>query len=380
MSDVVVVRGSRQVIDPGIGGPAGRVHAPPEDLAQGIEAGSAHAGADDQTLDLGVVFDPAHLEGIGTVVDNDDLVKIGSDQVNEVLLALAELQIGHAGGEVVIIAVVGAAGIGISGALVVRAVHDGTHVVGQVSTFPSAAGQHQHGGVRESPGVGEHLIGIGSGGGFRQRPVLPVADGDGRTIRAVGGVEIAQLGVGVKACILQPLQQADRRCDVHGAGAGAAVDGVGGGPAKDIDVGGVGQGQSGILVPEQNNALLRDLLNHLAGVFGGPGGDAASVTQRHLKGIAHRAEADHVDHDAKEQHERRSRLPARKAPPAFRHLPCGGHERKPCCKADSNDRQRDSDPIQRAEHVFPRNLDPGHVSPPSGPYRAFFRTVFWLLL
>ena len=361
MADVVVVRGRSQVIHPGIGGLAGGVDLALEDVAQSVETGSTHAGADHEALDLGVVLDPAHFEGVGAVVNDDDLIKVGGNEVDEVLLRLAGLQIGHAGGEVVVIAVVGVKSVGVLGALLIGAVHDSAHIVGQISALAAAAGQHQNSGVRECLCVGNHLVGIRSSGGLGQSPVLTVVDGDSRTVGAVSGVEIAQLGVGVEACVLQAGEQVHSGGNVHRAGAGAAVDGIGGSPAKDVDVGGVGQRQSAVIVLQQDDALGRNFLHHLAGVLSGLGSDVAGVAQRHLEGVAHRAEADHVDHDAKEQHECDGRLPARKAALALRHLLCGDHERDPCHKADHDDRQRDLDHIQRTEYVFPCDLNTSHV-------------------
>ena len=361
VADVVVVGGRSQVIHPGIGGLAGGVDLALEDVAQSVEAGSTHAGADHEALDLGVVLDPAHFEGVGAVVNNDDLIKVGGDEIDQVLLGLAGLQIGHAGSEIVVIAVVGVQSVGVLGALLVRAIHHSAHIVGQVGALAAAAGQHQHSGVGEGLGVCQHLIGVRSGGGLGQGPVLTIVDGNGRTVGAVSGVEIAQLGVGIKTSVLQAGEQVHGGGNVHRAGARAAVDGVGGSPAKDVDVGGVGQRQSTVIVLQQDDALGRNFLHHLAGVFGGLFGDMARVANGHLNGVAHGAQADGVDHDAQKQHECDSRLPARKAALALRHLFGGHHECDPGHKADHDDCQRDLDHIQRTEYVFPCDLNTSHV-------------------
>ena len=72
VADVVEVRCSGQVVDESVGRVAGGVDLTGNNLAQGVEAGLAGAGAPDNALDLGVLIDEAQLEGVGSVVNPVD--------------------------------------------------------------------------------------------------------------------------------------------------------------------------------------------------------------------------------------------------------------------------------------------------------------------
>ena len=128
-----------------------------------------------------------------------------------------------------------------------------------------------------------------------------VAVAQGGTLGAVSGVEIAQLGVGVDAGIVQAIQQADGgTVGGDSAGAGAAVDGADRSPAKDVQVAAGSKGQLVVIILEQNDAFLGNLGAQGVGLVTGFLGDGA-VAGDQVEHGAHGAKGNQVEHNAESQ-------------------------------------------------------------------------------
>ena len=294
VAKVVGSGGLGQVVHKGINGTAGGVHIAAEDGAQSIEAALAGAGAPDNALDLAVILDPAQLHGVGTVVDHNDLVKVLADQVDHVLLGLGQLQVVVAGLKVVV--------------AVASVVGDLGHIGGQVGALAAHTGDDHHGGIREGLGVVHHLVGVLCSLRLRQGPVLREHPHH-RAVSTVGRVEVGELGIQLKAGVLQALQQGDGGVSVgQSTGTGAAVAGVGGSPAKNVQLAVLGHGQGAVVI-QQDDALIGNVLAQL-----GSGGHvlladltAAGGQGRH--GV-HGAGKDQVYGNGQCQHQAQACLPA----------------------------------------------------------------------
>ena len=295
-ADVVEVRCSGQVVDESVGRVAGGVDLTGNNLAQGVEAGLAGAGAPDNALDLGVLIDEAQLEGVGSVVNQHNVVEVGADEVDHVALSLAQGEVMLAVLEVLVLG-------GVVGVV------DGAHIGGQVSKLTANAADDDHRSVRERLGVVDQLLGVAGGGGFGQGPVM-VAVTQRRALGAVSGVEIAQLGVGVDAGVVQAIQQADGgTVGRDRAGAGAAVDRADRSPAKDVQVAAGSEGQFVVIVLQQDNAFLGNLGAQGVGLVTGFLGDSA-VAGDQIEHGAHGAKGNQVEHDAESQQHGQARLGA----------------------------------------------------------------------
>ena len=307
VAEVVPPRRSGQVGDIGICGAAGGVDLTGDHAAKALKAGLAGAGAEQNALDLGVILDPAHLECVCAVVDDDDVVEVGSDQIDQLFLAVGQLQevvacipvVALVQGVVIRAVVVASAAL--RAAVVCHtadpaAVHDSSHIGGKVCALAADAGDDHHGGVRVFLGVCHHLVGVQADVRLGQGPVL-LCHADAGTGSAVVGVELAQLVVGLNARIVQAGEQVgDGIGVVQCAGAGAAVAGAGGGPAKDVQLGARGHGQDVVIVLCQNDAFLRDLVHQLGRLCGGLLADGA-FTGDQIQHGGHGADADEVDND-----------------------------------------------------------------------------------
>ena len=206
--------------------------------------------------------------------------------------------------------------------------NQGVHIGGQVGVFAAGAGDNDHGGVGEVPGLAHHSVGVGVGGGLGQGPVLGVHVDD-RPVSPVVGIKLGQLLVGGIARVLQGLEDAHGAGAVGRSGAGAAEDGVGGAPAKDVQaVDAGGQGEQPVVL-HQHQALLAHLAD---GLF--TAGHRLSG-QVHLGGVEgaghvgiHGAEADQVDADGYYSDHGQHGVPPNQAPQALFGLPGGnqGHD------------------------------------------------------
>ena len=275
VADVVEGRSCGQVIDESVGRVAGGVDLTGNNLAQSVEAGLAGAGAPDNALDLGVLIDEAQLEGVGTIVNQHNVVEVGADEVDHVALSLAQGEVMLAVLEVLVLG-------GVVGVV------DGAHIGGQVRTLAANTADDDHCSVRERLGVVDQLLGVAGGGGLGQGPVR-VDVTQRRALGAVSGVEIAQLGVGVDAGVVQAIQQADGgTIDRDRASAGAAVDRADRSPAKDVQVAAGREGQFVVIVLQQDDAFLGNLGAQGVGLCTRFFGDSAVA-------------GDQVEHDAESQ-------------------------------------------------------------------------------
>ena len=147
---------------------------------------------------------------------------------------------------------------------------------------------------------------------------------------------------------------------VEAARAGAAVDGVGGGPAEEVQTLGVLKGQDA-LVLEEHEALLRDLcgdsLRLLGKVLGDRGGRCAAADQAQQGG--HGAEANEICHDQDREQRREPALTADEFLPGLGQLfhrdghGDGGH------KGHGNGDKVGNEPLQYADQVFHFKRDHG---------------------
>ena len=298
-ADVVVAGGGGQVIDEGIGRLGRGVGGAGDDVAQAVEAGLAGAGAPQHALDLGVVIDKAQLHGGGAVVDQGDVVEVLADQLDHVLFLVGEVEVGVA--LIPVVALVQALVVGLGVADFGRgAVGQLVHIGGQVGAFAADAGDDDDGLVRVLLGAVQQLVGVQAGSRLGDGPVaLPHAD-DG-AVGLILGVEVDEVLVGVEPGVAQAVQQADHGEGVaQRTGTGAAVAGVGGRPAKDVDVVAGSQRQVGAVVFQQHDAFVGDVLAQLGGGVDGLIADGAAAGRQRDQG-GHGAEADQVDHDAQRQ-------------------------------------------------------------------------------
>ena len=217
VAKVVPPRSSGQIRNIGICGTARGVDLAGNNLAEALKAGLTGAGAEQNALDLRIILQEVHLESVCAVVDQNDVVEVGSDQIEQILFAVGQLQevvalipvVALVQGIVVSTIVVSGAAlraVSLCHAADPAAVRDGSHIGGQVSALAADAGDDDHGGVRECLGVLHHLIGVQIDIGFGQGPVL-LHHANAGAVRLVIGVELAQFLVGLDAGIVQTGQQ-----------------------------------------------------------------------------------------------------------------------------------------------------------------------------
>ena len=290
---VVEHSGLGQVLRERVGGLAGRIHIAGEHLTQCGEAGLASRRAPHDGLDLRIVVEEIELERVRAVVDERHLLEVAGDQVDHVTLGLRQLKEALTLLEVIII--LGVVLVGDTLRL---------HVRRQVRALAADTGQHDHGLVREILRVGDQLVGVLLGRHLGQGPILS-EHADLRTILAVVRVQLAQLRIGLQASLLHAVKQGDGLVLLrHGAGAGAAVDGVGGAPAEHVDLL-AGQRQVGIVVLQQGDGFRLHFLGQLVGLGNrGVGqrvlGDGRIVEQRGKRAGQHHG---HGHDDAYQRHQ-----------------------------------------------------------------------------
>ena len=227
--------GGGEVVGVGVHQAAGGVDLAGQHVTHRVEA--HRAGAAHPEGGVHAVFQEAQLHGVGGVDQHDDLAEaLGLDQSQQILLVPGQLQ--------VMSAVVGG---GVPG---------GVHVLGQVAALAADPGQDDHRHVGEALGLGQHRVGVGGGGDLGGGEVGAGVAALGRPGDAGILVEAYQLLVDLQARVLQALDHVHVGGGVAGAGAGAAVDGIHGGVAEEVDLGAGGQGQGAVFIAEQDDALL----------------------------------------------------------------------------------------------------------------------------
>ena len=335
VAEVVPPRRSGQVSSIGVSGTAGGIDLTGDHAAKALKAGLTGAGAEQDALDLGVILDPVHLESVCAVVNDDDVVEVGSDEVDELFLAVGQLQevvalipvIALVQG--VIISAVVVAGTLFTAAILSHtadpaAVHDSRHVGGKVCALTADAGDDDHGGVRVCLGVCHHLVGVQADIRLGQSPVL-LGHTNGGAGGAVIGVELAQLVVGLDACIMQTGEQVgDRVSVVQSAGTGAAIAGAGGSPAEDVQLGARSHRQDVVVVLSQNDAFLGDLIDQLGSLCGSLLTDGTFAGDQVQHG-GHGAGADEVDDNRQRQQNGEAGLRTDHLLFRFGHLPHREH-------------------------------------------------------
>ena len=307
VAKVVCPGSGEQVIDIGVNELAGGVDLASNDLAQSGETGLAGTGTPDGALDLVILLDEAQLERVGCVINNDDVVKVLADQLDQLFLTVGQVQVAVA--LIPVIALVQGVVIGHGSYSIAHfAIDQAHHIIRNVSAFAANTGDDDHSGVGELLGVGHHLIGVQRDVGLRQSPVLRPHT-NGRTLSLVVGVELGQLLVGLNAGLGQTLEQAgDGIGIIQSAGTGATIAGVGGSPAKDVQLGAGRQGQSAVVL-QQNNTFLCDLCAQLVCCGRGLLGDGAAAGNQ-IQHSGHGAGADQVDDDQHSQNDSHAGLAA----------------------------------------------------------------------
>ena len=152
----------------------------------------------------------------------------------------------------------------------------GLHVGRQISTFATDAGDHHNSLIGEALGVRNQRIGILVGRNLRQGPILG-PHSNNRAVRTVVGVQLAQIGIGFKTSFLHAIKQGNGVVLVrHGAGAGAAINRIGGAPTEHVDLL-VAQRQVGIIVLQHGDSFRLHFLGQLISLGN------SSVRQRVLR-------------------------------------------------------------------------------------------------
>ena len=242
VAGVPVSRCGGQIVCVGIRQTAGGVHLAGQDLAHGVEAGGAKAADPQRGID-GIILQKAQLHGVGGVDKDDHLAKaLCFDEGQQVLFVLGQLQI--------MLAVIG------------LAVTGGVHILGQVAALAAHAGDGDDGHIRERLCVLQQRVGV-----LRCRHLCRGEVGAFKAL--LGGtaypgllVEIHQLLVDREAGVGQAGDQINVGGSIACAGAAAAVDGVHGAVAEQVDGGALCQRQGVVLVFQQNGTLLHQLLRH----------------------------------------------------------------------------------------------------------------------
>ena len=257
-TEVVVGGCLGQITDEGVGGLAGGVGCALQHLTQGGEAGLSRGRAPEDGLDLRILADEVQIEGVGAVVDQDHLVEGAGDLGDHVAFGLGQLQ-----------EALSILEIGVGLVVVVIGEVLGLHVDGKICTLAADATDDHDGGIGEVLGVLHELVAVLGGGRLGKGPVL-FEHLDLGAVLTVVRVELAQFGVGFQTGFLDAVQEAGGGVvRGHGARAGATIDGVGRGPAEDVDLA-VLEGQGLIRVLEHGDGLALDVLGKVA--RGGDGG------------------------------------------------------------------------------------------------------------
>ena len=225
-------------------------------------------------------------------------------------------------------------------------VGDLRHIGGQVSALAAHAGDDYHGGIRESLGVVHQLVGVLCSLRLRQGPVLR-EHAHHRAVCTVGGVEVGELGVQLKAGILQALQQGDGGVSIgQCTGTGAAVAGVGGSPAKDVQLAVLCHGQRAVII-QQNDALIGNVLAQLGSGCHVLLADLAAAGGKGDHGV-HGAGQDQVHGNGQCQHHAQTRLPADQILFGLALLTAGDHD---CDQQNCYDTKADQLRFDRVENL-----------------------------
>ena len=240
-----------------------------DDLSERSHADVPAGSRPDEALDLRVLLHKSELKCVGAVVNDDDIVKRRTDQIDHFLLSVVQLQIVVARVPVITFVegvVVACRRVG--RAVLIGAFDDRLHVRRKVGAFSARTGDHDHGGIGEGLRVRHKVSRIGFDVRFGQRPVLD-PHADHRAVRLVLRIEPAEFGVRLNAGIRKTLEKVYRRIRlVERAGTAAAQHGVRGGPSEHIELGAFRQGKEAVLVLKEYRAFLCDLHSQLRGVLG----------------------------------------------------------------------------------------------------------------
>ena len=247
VAGVPVSRSGGQVVSVGIRQTAGGVHLAGQNLAHGVEAGGAEA-ADPQSGINGVILQKAQFHGVGGVDEHDHLAKaLCLDERQQVLFVLRQLQI--------------------MSAVIGLAVTGGVHILRQVAALAAHAGDGDDGHIREGLGILQQRVGVLGCGHLGGGEVGAFKALLGCTADAGLLVKIHQLLIDREPGVGQAGDEVNVGGGVACTGAAAAVDGVHGAVAEQVDGGALCQRQGVVLILQQNSTLLHQLLCHGAALL-----------------------------------------------------------------------------------------------------------------
>ena len=360
-ANVVIVGGSGQVGHEGVDGAAGGIDLAHQDIAQGVEAGLAGAGGEDDGLDAGIIVDPAQFHGIGGVDHHDNLVKRGGDFFHHRGFAGGQLQIMLGGVQVFgVFAQAHAADAEHAAAVIHESGgNSGIQGGGQVSAFAAGTGDDNDRGVGIALGLVDDAGGvIFFGAHFGNRPVL-AEHADHGTGGAPVGVGFHQVGVVLDARVLQALEQTDGFIQPgQGAGAGAAVDGIGGRPAEGVHLG-VGFQRQQAVVLKQHKAFVGNVLAQVLGGLDALFADVPALFEHHAHHAVHGAGEDQVHHQHQRQDERHPSSAAHQAARRLLDFDGGNGHDDGQHQADTDRNQVVLQQAERGQHVV--HVDSEHV-------------------
>ena len=242
---VGITGGCGQIIRPSVGGAAAGFFFAPQHCGDGGCALGAGQPGNQAGIHAGDGLNLAQLHHVGGVDQYDHVFVVGTDIGQQILLLGGQLQ--HRAG------VVHHNVAAFFSALVL--------LLGGVVALACQTADDDHGGIGKALGVVEHRLGVV--GGVADVRLVQAAGLLGTALQRFGvftpGLEvlvhIGQLGVVLNAVSGQGGQQIGVD-GVHAAGAGAAAQPCGGGPAEHVDLFVVsGQRQGVLVVLHQNRAL-----------------------------------------------------------------------------------------------------------------------------
>ena len=247
VAGIPVSRGGGQVVSVGIRQTAGGVHLAGQNLAHGVEAGGAKA-ADPQGGVDGVILQEAQFHGVGGVDQHDHLAEaLCFDERQQILFVLCQLQI--------------------MSAVIGLAVTSGVHILRQVAALAAHAGDGDDGHIRECLCILQQRVGVLGCGHLGGGEVGAFKALLGCTADAGLLVKIHQLLIDREPGVGQAGDEVNVGGGVACAGAAAAVDGVHGAVAEQVDGGALCQRQGVVLIFQQNSTLLHQLLRHGAALL-----------------------------------------------------------------------------------------------------------------
>ena len=284
---VIPVRCILHVIDKGIVGFSRGVHSSVQDFTQCRKAHIAGTGSPDDAFNLLIFLSKAELKSVSSVVNHNNIVEIGADEIDHGFLGVVELEV--MGTFIPVRVVFGVVSVNLALC----------HILGNiVMAFTRKAGNHDDSCIGKGFCVGDQFIAVIL---YRSFGEVPVLSGDGNRCAAfrITEIEVDQLLVDFKTGFFNAVNQAYLFIKViDAAGTGTAVNRVGRCPAEEIELFCVLQGQDAFIF-QKNKALFRNLQCIGRGFCSEFRGNncGCRLAADEVQQSCHRAGADQVDHD-----------------------------------------------------------------------------------